>query len=166
MKRSLLSFFLMSLLTIASQMVSAAGVQDQLDNMFLEMENYTAPGSYETQRKSAYFGGRYTYKTTVFDENLVSMRLPSARGSCGGIDIFGGSFSFINSDQIVQLLRQVASNAQGYAFQLAMDNMCPDCMKWLNELQTKMGLSMKTCPTHASLLKVLLTTHLTFCHSL
>jgi len=117
---------------------SATGMQSQLDNIFLEMENYTAPGSYETQRRSAYFGGRYTYKTAIFDENLISMQLPSARGGCGGIDIFGGSFSFVNSDQIVALLRQVASNAQGYAFQLAMDNMCPDCMKWMNELQAKM----------------------------
>lgn len=117
--------------------LKAAGMQTQLDNIFNEMENYTAAGSYETQRRSAYFGGRYTYKTQIFDENLISMRLPSARGGCGGIDIFGGSFSFVNSDQIVQLVRQVAANAKGYAFNLAMDNMCPDCMKWMNELQTK-----------------------------
>lgn len=115
----------------------SAGMQTQLDNIFTEMENYTEPGSYETQRRSAYFGGRYTYKTKIFDENLISMQLPSARGGCGGIDIFGGSFSFINSDQVVQLLRSVAANAKGYAFQLAMDNMCPNCMEWMNELQTK-----------------------------
>lgn len=115
----------------------SAGMQTQLDQMYTDMENYTAPGTYETARRSAYYGGRYTYKTKIFDENLVSMRLPSARGGCGGIDVFGGSFSFINSDQIVQLLRSVASNARGYAFQLAMDNMCPDCSKWMNELQTK-----------------------------
>lgn len=138
MKSSLKIIFLFTSLLVASQITSAAGMQNQLDNLFLEMENYTAPGSIETQRRSAYFGGRYTYKTAVFNENLISMRLPSARGGCGGIDMFGGSFSYINSDQIVQLLRQVAANAQGYAFQLAMDNMCPDCMKWMNELQTKM----------------------------
>lgn len=129
---------LASLLSLAAFQTQAAGMQDQLDGLFTEMSNYTAPGAYETQRRSAYFGGRYTYKTAIFNENLISMQLPSARGGCGGIDIFGGSFSFINSDQIVQLLRQVAANAQGYAFQLAMDNMCPDCMKWMNELQAKM----------------------------
>lgn len=133
-ERTILLIFSFSI----SASVFAAGMQTQLDNIFTEMENYTAPGSYETQRRSAYFGGRYTYKTQIYDENLISMRLPSARGGCGGIDIFGGSFSFVNSDQIVQLLRQVAANAKGYAFQLAMDNMCPDCMKWMNELQTKM----------------------------
>lgn len=115
----------------------ADGMQTQLDNIFNEMENYTKPGSFETQRRSGYFAGRYTFKTQIYDENLVSLELPSARGGCGGIDVFGGSFSFINSDQFAQLMRQVASNAKGYAFQLAMDIMCPDCMKWMNEIQTK-----------------------------
>lgn len=114
------------------------GMETQLDNIFTEMENYSRPGSFETQRRSGYFAGRYTFKTQIYDENLVSLDLPSARGGCGGIDVYGGSFSFINSDQFAQLLRQVASNARGYAFQLAMDIMCPDCMKWMNELQTKM----------------------------
>ncbi len=126
-----------SLLTICQTSYSS-GMQSQLDNIFLEMENYSPPGAYETQRRSAFLGGRYTYKTQIVDQNLVSMKLPSARGGCGGIDVFGGSFSFVNSDQIVQLLRAVAANAKGYAFQLAMDNMCPDCMKWMNELQTKL----------------------------
>ena len=121
-----------------SASLAVAGLQGQLDAVYLDMENYTAPGAYETQRRGAYFGGRYTYKTRIFDENLVAMSLPSARGGCGGIDIFGGSFSFVNSDQLVQLLRAVAANAKGYAFQLAMDNMCPDCIKWMNELQSKM----------------------------
>ncbi|MCG7878155.1 MAG: conjugal transfer protein TraH [Candidatus Thiodiazotropha taylori] len=112
-------------------------MQSQLDRIYNDMENYTAPGAYNTVRRGSYWGGRYTYKTKIYDESLVSMKLPSAKGGCGGIDVFGGSFSFINSDQLVQLLRQVAANAKGYAFQLAMDNMCPDCMKWMNELQTK-----------------------------
>lgn len=130
--------FVLSLcLTLFPLFGFSAGLQTQLDQMYSDMENYTSPGAYETARRSAYYGGRYTYKTKIFDENLVSLRMPSARGGCGGIDVFGGSFSFVNSDQIVQLLRSVASNARGYAFQLAMDNMCPDCSKWMNELQTK-----------------------------
>ena len=137
MKNLILAFTLLAAILPNSQQTQAAGMQDQLDDLFGEMQNYTAPGAYDSERRSAYFGGRFTYKTAVFNENLVSMITPSAKGGCGGIDVFGGSFSFVNSDQIVQLFRQVASNAQGYAFQLAMDNMCPNCMEWMNELQTK-----------------------------
>lgn len=132
-----LLFLISAFSLITSSSAFSAGMQTQLDQMYTDMENYTAPGTYETARRSSYYGGRYTYKTRIFDENLISMRLPSAKGGCGGIDVFGGSFSFVNSDQIVQLLRSVASNAKGYAFQLAMDNMCPDCSKWMNELQSK-----------------------------
>lgn len=32
----------------------------------------------------------------------------------------------MNADQIVQLMRAVAANAKGYAFQLALDNVFPD----------------------------------------
>ncbi|MFK5893931.1 MAG: conjugal transfer protein TraH [Pseudomonadota bacterium] len=116
---------------------SAAGLNTQMDNIFNEMSNYTAPGRYETESRGVYSGGHYVMKSKIFNENLVNFQAPSASGGCGGIDVFGGSFSFVNSDQIVQLMRAVASNAQGYAFQLAMDNMCPDCMKWMNELQAK-----------------------------
>ncbi len=52
---------------------------------------------------------------------------PSFSAGCGGIDLFGGSFSFINMNQFVDLMRAVASNAAGYAFQLAINAMCPDC---------------------------------------
>ena len=138
MTRALITALSLTIAVSFSSAIFAAGMQNQLDNIFNQMQNYTAPGAYETQRRSAYFGGRYTMKNAIYNENLVAMQLPSARGGCGGIDIFGGSFSFINSDQLVQLLRQVASNAQGYAFQLAMDNMCPNCMEWMNELQIKM----------------------------
>lgn len=115
----------------------AAGMETQMDRILQEMSAYTEPGSYETQRRSSYFGGRYTMKSRIFNENLVTMTLPSARGGCNGIDVYGGSFSFVSSDKISELLRAVASNAKGYAFQLAMDNMCADCIKWMNDLQTK-----------------------------
>lgn len=124
-------------ITFYASTASSAGMNTQMDNIFTEMSNYTAPGRYETESRGVYSGGHYVMKSRIFNENLVNFQAPSASGGCGGIDVFGGSFSFVNSDQIVQLMRAVASNAQGYAFQLAMDNMCPDCMKWMNELQTK-----------------------------
>ncbi|WP_422615877.1 conjugal transfer protein TraH [Photorhabdus cinerea] len=56
---------------------------------------------------------------------------------CGGVDLFRGSLSFINADQIVQLLQAVAANAKGYAFQLALDNAFPDGAKWIENFQRK-----------------------------
>jgi len=65
----------------------------------------------------------------------VSFVPPSFSAGCGGIDLFGGSFSFINMNQFVDLMRAVASNAAGYAFQLAINAMCPDCGNVMSDLQ-------------------------------
>lgn len=122
-------------LTVPS--ISHADIQDELDSFFGEMSNATSPGVFETQRRGVFSGGRYTSKSKIFDENLVSFAPPSWKGGCGGIDMFNGSFSFVSAEQIVQLLRQVAANAKGYAFQLALDNVCPDCSKHIEAFQKK-----------------------------
>ena len=40
-------------------------------------------------------------------------------------------------NQFVDLMRAVASNAAGYAFQLAINAMCPDCGNTMSDLQKK-----------------------------
>ncbi|CAM5558716.1 conjugal transfer protein TraH [Eoetvoesiella caeni] len=115
----------------------AAGLQDNLNGLFDSMVNYTEPGVYETQRRGVFSGGRFTTKNRIFQENVINFTPPSWKGGCGGIDLFGGSFSFINAEQLTQLLRSIAANAAGYAFQLALDNICKDCMKHITTLQNK-----------------------------
>ena len=53
------------------------------------------------------------------------------------VDFFAGSFSFINADQFVALMKATAANAAGYAFQLAMSAMCETCMAAIETLQKK-----------------------------
>lgn len=127
----------LSLTVLAIPSISYADLQDEMDSFFGDMSNVTSPGVFETQRRGVLSGGRYTTKSKIFDENLVSFAPPSWKGGCGGIDMFNGSFSFVSADQIVQLLRQVAANAKGYAFQLALDNVCPDCSKHIESFQKK-----------------------------
>lgn len=134
-KSSLTAVMLLASLVFANQCY--ASLQDEMDRFFGDMSNFTAPGVYETQRRGVFAGGRYTTKSKIFDENLISFAPPSWKGGCGGIDMFNGSFSFVSADQIVQLLRQVAANAKGYAFQLALDNVCPDCSKHIESFQKK-----------------------------
>ncbi|MFC6674027.1 conjugal transfer protein TraH [Marinobacterium aestuariivivens] len=126
-----------SLATLAVPEISRADLQDEMDSFFGDMSNTTTPGVFETQRRGVLSGGRYTAKSKIFDENLISFAPPSWKGGCGGIDMFNGSFSFVSAEQIVQLLRQVAANAKGYAFQLALDNVCPDCAKHIEAFQKK-----------------------------
>ncbi|MFZ7320562.1 conjugal transfer protein TraH [Comamonas jiangduensis] len=126
-----------AMIFLAPMYTNAAGLQSQMDRVFGSMSNVTNPGVYETQRRGVIAGGRITSKNRIFDENLVTFTPPSWKAGCGGVDLFGGSFSFINSEQLVQLLRSIAANAKGYAFQLALDNIAPDISKMIAQFQRK-----------------------------
>lgn len=123
--------------TMGAPNLSHASLQGEMDRFFGDMSNVTPPGVFENQRRGVISGGRYTTKSKIFDENLAYFAPPSWKGGCGGIDMFNGSFSFISADQIVQLLRQVAANAKGYAFQIALDSVCKSCASTIETFQKK-----------------------------
>lgn len=127
------TMFMLSAPTISD----GAGLKDQMDSVFNEMTNVTPPGVFEGQRRGVLSGGRYTAKSRLFTENLVSISPPSFKAGCGGVDLFGGSFSFINSDQLIQLFRSIAANAKGYAFQLALDAVSPSISNVIQTMQRK-----------------------------
>jgi conjugative transfer pilus assembly protein TraH len=114
---------------------AAADLQDELDGMFDTLTNVNEPTAHLGQRRGAITGGSLVLRNGITNTNLVSFVPPSFSAGCGGIDLYGGSFSFINFDQFVQLLRNIASNAAGYAFQLALGAMCKDCQSVMNYLQ-------------------------------
>ncbi|MFV3537544.1 conjugal transfer protein TraH, partial [Mycobacterium tuberculosis] len=84
--------------------------------------NVTGPTAFQGQSAGYYSGGSLWSRFPQKSINPVSVALPSARGGCGGIDLFAGSFSFINADEIVAMLKATANNAIGFAFQLAIDS--------------------------------------------
>ena len=121
--------FIMASALFASAATAHADVQSQLNTMFNNMSNTTAPGAYETASRGVLTGGSFRARNQIATTPLVSFRPPSVQAGCGGIDMFAGSFSYINAAQFVQTLRSVASNAvgvaSGYAFKLALKTMCP-----------------------------------------
>jgi len=102
--------------------------------------NVNGPTAYQGQSAGYYSLGnvwtRFPQKTT----NIANLQLPRARAGCGGIDIFAGSFSFINASEIVAMLKAVANNAVGFAFSLAIDTVCPECSKIMQEFSQKAQL--------------------------
>ena len=116
----------MTMASMSVPMASAGGLQNKMDAVFNDMSNVSRPGVFETQRRGVLSGGSAYVRSPIMNTELVNLQAPSFKAGCGGIDFFGGSFSFINADQFVQLLRSVASNAKGYAFQIALDIACSE----------------------------------------
>ncbi len=117
--------------------VAEAGLQDKLNSIFNDMANVSNPGAFETARRGVVSGGSAYVRSPIVRTRIVDLQPPSVSAGCGGISFFGGSFSFINADQFVALLRAVAANAKGYAFQLALDVACPSCKQLIDSLQSK-----------------------------
>ena len=128
---------LVLILLVETAAPAYADLQQEMDGMFGTMTNFTAPTAHLGQRRGVITGGSLVARNGITNSNLVSFVPPSFSAGCGGIDLFAGSFSFINFNQFVQLMRNVAGNAAGYAFQLAVGAMCPWCASVMTDLQKK-----------------------------
>ncbi|MCP5400409.1 MAG: conjugal transfer protein TraH [Sphingomonas sp.] len=129
--------------TIVAPAPASADVGSSMDAFLGDLggaSNVTGPTAFEGQSAGYYSLGnvwtRFPQKTT----NIANLQLPRARAGCGGIDIFAGSFSFINASEIVALLKAVANNSIGFAFSLAIDTVCPECSKIMQEFSQKAQL--------------------------
>jgi len=113
------------------------GLEETLNNVFDGMVNGTPPGIYNTQRRGVMSGGRLLAKTQIGSIRLIDVSPPSLSGGCGGIDMYGGSMSFISKDEIVTFLRQVAANSAGYLFHLGLENVSPSIAAGIQTFQKK-----------------------------
>lgn len=127
----------MTLLTPSSH-AAADGLENALDAMVGTLGNVTPPGGEMGQRRGVFSGGSAVIRNPITRSQPLNFSPPSLASGCGGIDLYGGSFSFINQSQFTALLRAIAANAGGYAFQLGINAMCPDCGSLMSDLQRKM----------------------------
>lgn len=126
------------ILAITFSTSSVASVQSQMQEWFNEMGAYgnvTGAQIVTGQTGTSYMGGSVYMRTPVRNYQIASFSPPSVRAGCGGIDAFAGSFSFINSENFTALLRNVANNAVGYAFQIAIESVSPEMAGVLKYLQ-------------------------------
>lgn len=115
-------------------LVAHAGILADLGSMV--MANSTAPGTMSTKDRVGVFMGAFTMRAPIKAVNLVTFDPPRIDAGCGGIDLYGGSFSFINSQQLIQIFRQVAADAAGLAFKAAIKAISPSLDALITEFQT------------------------------
>jgi len=121
-------------LILTTPLVASAGIMADLNAMF--MSNSTAATTISTSDRVGVFGGSFMMRAPVKSTNIVTFDPPRLDAGCGGVDLYMGSFTFINSQQLVALFRAVAANAVGLAFKAAIDAISPSLGKLLTEFQT------------------------------
>ena len=110
MRKTLIAQALAVIMSVTPLVATSGALQSQMDSVFDSMINVTRPGVFEGQRRGVVSAGSVYVRNKIVDTNVVTFVPPSWKGGCGGIDFFGGSFSFIDADQFIQLMRAVASN--------------------------------------------------------
>lgn len=126
------------ILYILSPTSSYAGVEGKMQDFLGNNSNYSAGGRYKSQSRG-YFASPSIYsRNAIVDIKPVNITMPSFRSGCGGIDMFAGSFSHINADQFLALLRAIPQNAKGYVFRLAMDAISPTINDALGDMENIM----------------------------
>lgn len=138
----------------AAQADIAGEMNKFLDDMGFKT-NSTSAQRYKGQSAGYYTGGSVYARSKVINTPVANFQVPRIEVGCGGIDIFGGSFSFINEDQFVAIAKAVASNALGYGFNMGLKAICPTCQQSLHELQEKMDkinqFNINSCEIASSL---------------
>ena len=98
----------------------------RLKSIFSEVSvNKTDPTAYKGQAAGYYTGGDLRIRVPIHEAQLASIKLPSLRAGCGGIDLYAGSFSFINRKELKELATQIMNNSVAYGFQLWLDSVSP-----------------------------------------
>ena len=97
--------------------------------------NTTGPMAFRGQASGHWTLGNLYLRSPVRSEQIATVNLPSFRAGCGGIDMFGGAFSFIDSDQLVAAARAIAQNATGFAFELALETISPVIAETMSKLR-------------------------------
>jgi conjugative transfer pilus assembly protein TraH len=97
--------------------------------------NVTRPLTYEGQRAGFVSLGSVQVRTRTRNTQMANIQLPSVRAGCGGIDLFGGSFSFLSREELIQLMEVIMQNAAGFAFELALESMSPAVQETVSKLR-------------------------------
>ena len=98
-----------------------------------------APGAFKGQTFGTYAGGNFFMRSPNKVYQLAAIQFPSAKAGCGGIDVFGGSFSHISAQEFKNMLRNITAALPGIAFQLALESVSPllgGLTKWAKGLET------------------------------
>jgi conjugative transfer pilus assembly protein TraH len=151
-------FFLIATISLQASPSSAGKMQSELNNVFKSMgfdSNVTEGGSFQDQKGGYYTGGSLFARTPVRTAQLMNIQAPGFKAGCGGIDIFTGGFSYLKSEHLIAMLKNIGANASSYAFNLALQTVTPQIYNVLNELnalaQEVNNMNINSCEAAATL---------------
>lgn len=123
---------------ILTQPLAVANVNSDMNNFFNKLGfegNATDARAWQGQAAGYATGGNLFIRNQVKQLQIASFTPPSMNAGCGGIDAYLGSFSYIDSEQLQQFVKQLMQNSAGYFFDLALQTTVPELKQAKDFLQ-------------------------------
>ena len=111
-------------------LASGAWVDD-----WLQQRTSTTPGYFSGQERGYYSGGSFSTRWHNTNTFPVTLETPRVKSGCGGIDVFMGGASFMNTDYLVDKLQGILSNAAAVAFDLGLKTLCEQCSNTIKNFE-------------------------------
>jgi conjugative transfer pilus assembly protein TraH len=118
------------LLSSASTSAQAGWVDD-----WLQQSNSTQTGYFQGQQRGYLNAGSFSGRWKSTADYPVTLEPPRIKSGCGGIDVFMGGFSFMDSDYLTSKLQAILSNAAGVAFDLGLKTLCEQCSNTIKNFE-------------------------------
>lgn len=111
--------------------------------------NHSTPGAFQDQAAGYYTGGGYVMRQANTVVKPINISLPSFGAGCNSLDMYFGSFSFMKSDELVRLAKEIGTGIPTYGFQLALKTMAPQIENLITQLRKNVqdlnNMMMNSC---------------------
>ena len=111
--------------------------------------NTTNAGYYKGAQRGYFTGGSFSARWPQSSDSLLTITPPRIKSGCGGIDMFFGGFSYLDTNHLVKKLQNILAAAPAAAFDLALKTLAPqvsDTIKALEAIIDKLNhLSIDDC---------------------
>lgn len=113
--------------------------------------NVTPPQAFHGQTLNTYTGGSMFIRTPTKNYQLAAVNLPYVKAGCGGIDLFGGSFSHISADAFKDVLKNITSALPAVMFDIMLKSVEPlfgSTVEWFKQFESMVNRSnINACET-------------------
>lgn len=113
---------------------SPAQNADWVDGWFASSTSTSAHG-YQSQQRGYYTLGSFQGRWRMNNDYLVSATPPRVNVGCGGVDLFGGAFSYLDPEYLVEKFERMIQAAPAFAFDLALQEFCKPCVAAMQAME-------------------------------
>ncbi len=102
---------------------------------WLQQRSSSGPNYFHGQERGFYQAGSFSTRWSNTNDYPLTVESPRIKSGCGGIDVFLGGMSFMNTDYLVNKLQNILSNAAAVAFDLGLKTLCEQCSNTIKNFE-------------------------------